>query len=164
MKAMTGFVFVGLLAFQWSCTSEVPRNLPLRQVLPVVSGYPAVRWDSTGTQSGSPYSGKADTVEYRGTTYLVQEAPIFTENEVKAVRKVPDHADMMEFYLNEKGVEALKAFSSDQSNIQCPMALRFGERWVSFPILQSRIPNGTFIMVGLTEEEYKQAEAAFGHM
>ena len=158
MRTVYGVLLMGLLGMACSSTSEVsPKGTSDR---PVIRGFGAMEW--TATEIPGVPAGMVDTVEFRGAKYLVQTQPIFTEQQIKAVRKNRDRAEITEFMLDENGTEALRLFTSEPSNIQHPIALRFGGRWVNFPILQSRIPNGTFIMVGLTDEEFRQAAKAFG--
>ncbi len=91
--------------------------------------------------------------------YLVEDQPIFTEQNIVSARQVRSGNVLVE--LDVIGTEVLSEYSVDDSRHNQPVGIKINDRWVSFPLLLTHIRHGSSLLGGLTEEEVQHVIETF---
>lgn len=106
-----------------------------------------------------------DTVQFAGgtrskaTTYLVAPEPLFTEWNITACKDAAsaDSTRIVVARLNAYASRTMQRFSEDSARLKQPLALKVGDRWVSFlPLL--RPFEDRISLYGFTREEAGQLQ------
>jgi hypothetical protein len=145
-----------------ACSEQAERTHRAPGELPTIRGYATIRLDQDGSVPEVAASTVLDTVFVSGERWVVFGKAIFTEKDLVAAGRSAGNPKITDFQLGDSGTEALRQFSVAASASPTRLALRYGARWVAFPVITASIQDGRFIIPDLTDGEVDTAIAAFG--
>ena len=106
-------------------------------------------------------------LESGGRACIVSPKPIFTDQDIDfslarvgTTSEASERKLYLDVHLKPGGLESLSSYSSQQENIGQPIAMKYNDRWLSFPALQAHIKSGRSVIFGLKDDELAQILAA----